>query len=469
MKILFIKPPINHNVFSVTRYEPLEFEYLAASVPDHDTDIFDMRIEKDFVKKLESFNPDVVGITAYTCDVKTVKNILKEIKKYKSAIKTVIGGNHATFLPQDFNDGFVDTIFLGYADHTFPKYINALNEGADVREIENLGLPDTHGIFFTEKKSIPTDLDSLPFPARYLIEKYRKKYHDSLRNKIALIMSSRGCPFRCTFCACWKLMDGRYITRKIDSIVQELKSLPDDIDMVYFSDDNTVHNIKRAWKLAEEIKEHKIKKKLQMYARTDSIVKNPELFRSLREAGLEYLTVGFESFSDDGLKKLNKKTTVQMNEEAIHILKDLGIYINAHFIVNPEFTEKDFNCLLHYIDERHLFRPAYPVLTPLPGTRLYEETKKDHVIKDYDFFDFAHSILPTKLGRREFYYQLARLYNKSYSLKRYLKNMSTKKGLNNTRNTDGISLLKLILIRILAVFLYFKMKNAYKSEPLFYE
>jgi radical SAM superfamily enzyme YgiQ (UPF0313 family) len=112
-------------VVSLTRYEPLKFEYLAASVPDHNTDIFDMRIEKNLMKKLESYNPNVVGITAYSCDVKMVKSIINEIKKFNNKIKTVIGGNHATFLPEDFKESPLDTIFLGYADHSIPKYINS--------------------------------------------------------------------------------------------------------------------------------------------------------------------------------------------------------------------------------------------------------------------------------------------------------------------------------------------------------
>jgi len=463
MRILFIKPPLNPNLISVTRYEPLEFEYLAAGVKEHTVDIFDMRIEKNLMKKLDDFKPDLVGITAYTCDVKTVKRIFKEIKLYNNSIKTVIGGNHATFQPYDFAEGYVDVIFLGYSDHTLRDYINTIENSGDVTRINNLGLVEDNKIFFTEKKPHDVDLDSLPFPARHLTRKYQKKYHDSLRNRLALVMSSRGCPFRCTFCACWKLMDGRYVTRNALSVIEELKSLPEEIDIVYFSDDNTVHNIKRAWKFSKLIKENNIKKKLQMYARADTIVKNPELFRSLKEAGLEYLTVGFESFSDSELKNMNKMTTVKINSEAIRTLKKLGIYINAHFIVNPNYTEEDFSRLLKYVNEEGLFRPAYPVLTPLPGTQLYEETKDRFAINSYDFFDFAHSILHTKLTRKEFYSQLANLYNKSYSLKRYFKYLFNRE---QKYNTDGISLFMLLMVRLFAIQPFIKMKNAYKSEPI---
>jgi len=470
MKILLIKPPANQNLISVTRYEPLELEYLAAAVKEHDVEIFDMRIEKNLMKMLGSFRPNLVGITAYTCDVKTAKNILKEVKKYDSSIKTVIGGNHATFLPHDFEEPFIDTIFLGYADQSFKEYINALEENKNVKSIKNLGLLEDNKIFFTEKKPFDVDLDSLPMPARHLTQKYRKKYHDSLGNKLALVMSSRGCPFRCTFCACWKLMDGRYVTRNVESIIKELENLSDDPDIIYFSDDNTVHNIKRAWEFSEMMKEHSIKKKLQMYARADNIVKHPDLFKSLKESGLEYLTVGFESFKDEELKKLNKMTSVKINSEAIRILKKLEIHVIAHFIINPDYTKEDFHQLFQYIDDNALFRPAFPVLTPLPGTELYKKSFCELVIRDYNFFDFTHSILPTKLSRKEFYHQLSAIYRKSYSIKRFLnfKYKSRKNIINNSYpmscNTDGISLSMLLMINIFAIRQYLKLRNAYKSE-----
>ncbi len=471
MKILLVKPPFNPHLISTTLYEPLELEYLAAAVPEHDVEIFDMRIERNLLKKLSLFRPDIVGVSSYTCDVKTVKKIFKEIKLFDSSIKTVVGGNHATFMPHDFNEDYIDTLFIGYADHTFNEYIDACAGGTGAEGIPGLGLVHRGNIHFTEKNTASVDLDSLPFPARNLTAQYRKKYHDSLRNNLGLVMTSRGCPFRCTFCACWKLMDGKYVTRDVDSIIEELKSLAPDVDILYFSDDNTVHNVKRAWELAEKIKKHRINKKLQMYARADLIVRHPDLFRSLREAGLQYVTVGFEAVTDEGLEKINKKTTMKINSEAIRTLKKLDIYINAHFIVDPDFTDKDFDRLFRYVNDTSLYRPAYPVLTPLPGTELYKKTAADLAIKDYDFFDFAHSVLPTKLTRKRFYHRLARLYNESYSVKRFMKfKREAKRGIRTSSdfyayNTDGISLWMLLLVRLFSIPSFLKIKYAYRSEP----
>ena len=132
---------------------------------EHDVKILDMRIDRNLMKKLSDFKPGVAGITAYTFNVKTVKNILKEIKKHDSSIKTFIGGIHATFVPSDFAKPIIDTIFLGYADHSFKEYINTLEAGEYVKSIKNLVLVKGDEIFYTERHPVNVNLDSLPMPA----------------------------------------------------------------------------------------------------------------------------------------------------------------------------------------------------------------------------------------------------------------------------------------------------------------
>jgi hopanoid C-3 methylase len=466
MKILLVKPPINPNLLTLSIYEPLELEYLAASVKGPDVRILDMRIDRNLHKELLDFKPDLVGITAYTCDYYTVVKLLKEIREFDRSIKTAVGGHHATFMPEDFAIPCVDVIFLGYADTTFPRYVNALNEPEQLKNIPNLGLVDGDRLFFTQKDFSVPDLNSLPLPDRSLTLKYRKNYHDPIRNRLTLLMTSRGCQYRCNFCACWKLMDGKYCTRTPESIIEELKGLPEENEVIYFSDDNTFGDIYRMWKLCELIKKNNVKKKLQMYARADTVVRQQALFAELAGAGLQFLTVGFESFSDKDLDFYRKKTSVAVNNQAIQILKKLNIYIIAHFIIRPEYSEKDFSQLFRYVSDNNLFRPAYPVLTPLPGTRLYEETVRTFVITNFDFFDFTHSVLPTSLEPKEFYRQLTRIYIKSFSLIRYFRHrfkrlFSLDRERHFTDNTDGITAMRLLLITYHTIALYFKMRTSY--------
>jgi len=473
LKILLIKPPLSRDLITLPRVEPLELEYLASAVKEHEVEILDMRIDKGLDKKLEQFRPNFVGISAYTCNVNVAKEILKEVKKFDIHIATAVGGHHATFLPDDFAFPFIDVLFLGMSDFTFKEYINIIEEGRDVMCVNNIALRKNDNLYFTEKKAIDIDLDSLPLPARHLTRQYRNKYHDSMRNRIALIHTTRGCPYRCVFCACWKIMDGKYVTRSPESIIEEFNKLPDDVDLVHFVDDNTLHSIKRAWRLCELLKERKIRKKFTMFARADTIVKHPDLIENLKDSGLEYLTVGIESYRDDELGVLNKKTSVQINNEAIRVLQKLGVGIAAHFMVNPNYTKEDFKHLLEYVCAMDLLRPTYSILTPLPGTELYFDNYDRFVIRNNDFFDCAHSVLPTKMDRKEFYSQFAKLYKKSYSFQRYFKSKLKDIRLLFMKlkdrilcNVDRISLFRLILIHIVTIPVYLRIKKNYKSEGL---
>lgn len=471
MNILLIKPPFNPNLITKAIYEPLELEYLAAAVPEHNVKILDMRLDKNLMSSLHIFKPDVACITAYSCDVKTAKRVLMEVKRHDNSIHTIVGGIHATLIPSDFEEPYIDAIFKGYADFSFKDYIRKLEEGEDVESIPNLGIRKNKQFIYTDNQPFDVDLNSLPFPARHLIRDYQKRYCNSFRLKMSLIMTSRGCPYKCTFCACWKLMNGKCATRDVNSIVEEMKSIPPEISTIYFSDDNTFVNIERAWELSKMLKENNIKKGIQMYARAQTIVKHPDLFRSLKESGLQYLTVGIESFKDEELVKVNKKTTVDQNNKAIGILKKLGINILAHLLVFPDYRVEDFNQLLQYVEEKNLFKPVFPVLTPLPGTELFKQTKNQLLIKDYDFYDFVHSPLPTRLSRKEFYHQLANLYKRSYSVKRYLKyRFSLKKyqrgDYTYINKPDGATFFTLLLINIFVWPLFWRIKNAHKTEVL---
>ena len=473
MRILLIKPPLNRNLLAPNHDEPLELEYVAAAVAGHEVDILDMRFEKNLWKKLGNFRPDLVGITAYTCDVRMAKKVLREVKKFSGSIKTVVGGHHATVMPLDFALPFVDVIFLGMADHSFGQYVDLLEGGRDVGETNNIALVKNNVLNYTGIKTFDIDLDSLPFPARDLTRRYRKNYCDSMKNITGLIVTSRGCPYRCTFCACWKVMKGKYVTRSPESVVAEYASLPEKIELVCFSDDNTLHDTNRAWQLVNLIKARGIKKRFMMYARTDMIVNHPDLMASLRDIGLEYLLVGIESFKDEELKKMNKKVAAQTNIEALRILRKLGISVSPHMIVDPDFTRADFRQLFSYVCEMELFRPVFTVLTPLPGTELYEKNYSRLAIRDYDFFDFTHSVLPTRLSRREFYRQYARLYNKSYSFRRYFRwklrylvDLGRKKKRFAPPAADRIPFFQLAFLRAFALHMFRKVRRRYKVEPL---
>jgi radical SAM superfamily enzyme YgiQ (UPF0313 family) len=416
MKILLIEPDkapvvIGGEDFSI--YEPLALEYIAAGVVEnHEVEILDLRLENNLDNALQRFSPDVIGITAYTVHVNTVRNLFKKIKSWNPKALTVVGGHHATIMPEDFLSDHIDVIVLGEGIFTFREIVNRYERRMNLEEIPGTAF-SKNGVL---KKSAPVEkveLDEFPFPVRKLTAKHRNNYHSDWMKPLAAIRTSKGCPYRCNFCAMWKLADGKYYKRSPDKIVEELESI--DEKYVFFADDESLINVPRMMTLAELIKEKNIKKRYFLYGRSDTISRNPELIRVWKDIGLERVFVGLEFFRDEDLKYISKKSTVDDNNRAVKILLDLGIDIYASLIVRPDFTKKDFEELRSYVRRLKLDFAGFAVLTPLPGTDLFKEVESRLIMHNYDYFDFIHTVLPTELPLKEFYKEYRNLYTKGIS------------------------------------------------------
>jgi len=233
-----------------------------------------MRLERNLDRALSRFRPSLVGITAYTCDYNSTLSVLREVKKFDANIHTAVGG----IMPRCFRG-------LRPAACRCPLHraVGRLLQGVcrlEGRRPERRRRPEYRP---GQRRDSPDDgpgpvskdLDLLPFPDRSLTRQYRKRYRDNMNNKTGLIMTSRGCPFRCSFCANWKIMGGKYLARSAESVVEEIAAMPEEVELICFADDNTLLNIRRAWRLVELVRERGIRKKFMMYARADTIVEIP--------------------------------------------------------------------------------------------------------------------------------------------------------------------------------------------------
>jgi radical SAM superfamily enzyme YgiQ (UPF0313 family) len=414
MKILLIEPtkaPLTIGGEDVFIYEPLALEYIAAGVvKDHDVKILDLRLEKDFQGILRDFCPDVVGITAYTVHVNTVKKLFKEIKEWNSKVLTIIGGHHATMIPEDLLSPFIDLIVMGEGVFAFREIITRFERGEGFHRIP--GVAFTTGGMLTKTDSSPeVELDAFPFPERKLTAIYRKQYYSEWMKPLASIRTSKGCPHRCNFCALWKLAGGRYLRRKPEKVVEELAGI--DEKFVFFADDESLVDAPRMKTLARLIKEAGIGKKYFLYGRSDTIARNPEVLKMWREIGLERVFVGLEFFRDEDLQYIRKGSTAGDNENAVKILQDLDIDIYASFIVRPEFNKEDFLGFRRYCRRLGLSFASFAMLTPLPGTDFYDQVKAQLITHNYDYFDLLHTLLPTALPLKEFYEEFYNLYKKA--------------------------------------------------------
>jgi len=193
---------------------------------------------------------------------------------------------------------------------------------------------------------------------------------------------------------------------------------------VFFADDESLLDAGRMERLAELINQAGIRKRYFLYGRSDTIARHPDLIEKWKKIGLERVFVGLEFFRDADLKLIRKGSTAEKNRKAVQILKGLDVEIWPMFMVRPEFDRADFQDLRRHCLGTGLDFIGFSVLTPLPGTDLYDEVKESLITSNYDYFDFFHALLPTKLPLKDFYVELAALYKNSRSLKNRLKLMS---------------------------------------------
>lgn len=420
MKIILIQPPSHYPLMDqVYLFEPLALEYLGAAARNngHKVLLLDARLEPDVMATVADFQPDVVGVTAFTSQVNIARQIAAEVRAQLPEVFLVVGGHHATVRPADFNDSSFNAVVIGEGTVTLCELLSAKETGRPLREVSGVGIPSPAGMLFTAPRPY-TPLDDLPFPARDLTERYRNSYFSEWFKPLASIRTSLGCTARCSFCALWAITGGNYLRRNPDTVVEELLTITE--SNVFFCDDESMCDTRRMDLLADRIKAAGIRKNFFLYARVDTIVRHPELFKKWAEIGLAQVFVGMEDFSDARLAAMKKGVTTDQQIQAARILKEMGVMMYASFMVDPDYSREDFRTLTAYIRKLKLNHATFTVMTPLPGTELHATREAELLSTKPELYDMLHTLLPTRLPLPEFYDELARLYAGAVPLYRSL-------------------------------------------------
>jgi len=422
LKIMLVNPPncgrsIPEEEYGITslkqlfKGEPFSLQVLAGPLREHDVLIFDMKCESEeaFWAAFNQFRPDVVGLTAVTCEANTVIRLAENVKE-KSDATVVIGGNHATYNPEYFNRPPFDYIVIGLGKKSFAQLIGKLAEGKKSNGIAGIA-KTTPGKPLTYLMRNYDETDLIPeIPPRYdLIAKYRDQYFlEQLGLRMGFVLSAYGCTHKCSFCAIPNMAGGKYLNYEADAVVRDIVLLGD-TSFIRLVDANTFGNARHSQKLCDKIIRAGIVKKYFADVRADTIVKHPELIKNWKDAGLYAVIVGFEDVSDERLTSYNKKYQGQVISQAIEILHKLGIVIIGDFIASPRDEEDDFKKLENFILKHQIEVPVISVLTPLPGTQLYKTMKKDIIIDDLDYYTFTNAVTATKMPAKVFYQTYAGL------------------------------------------------------------
>ncbi len=414
MRILLVQPGLPEGVgfCLVASPEPLHLEMIAATVPEHDVRILDMRLDPDLESALRDFEPDLVGVTALTPEVASAQDILAQVKVFSPDICTVVGGHHATLLPQDFCLPQVNVIALGEGEAVFPNLVRAAADHHDLRHVPGIVWQDGHGAFTrNERPHGRIDLGNLPMPRRDLTRAYRDEYFFLFDRPDTSVATSRGCPFHCRFCSVHEFHHGTINQMPPERVLAEVAGVS--TEHITFVDDNFLMNHARETAIADRIQCQGIRKRYSMECRADSIVRHPELLAKWVNIGLYAVLLGLEGGSEQMLQGVGKSCTLDTNNRAIRILQDQGVITWGAFIVDPDWAADDFRRLHDYVQEKQITHTQFTILTPLPGTELYRERHHELLTHDYSCFDTLHAVVPTRLPREEFYQRFADLYRQT--------------------------------------------------------
>ncbi|MFW6154161.1 MAG: B12-binding domain-containing radical SAM protein [Planctomycetota bacterium] len=207
----------------------------------------------------------------------------------------------------------------------------------------------------------------------------------------------------------WRL-EGRTRQMSAERVVRDLAAAR--TDHVTFVDDNFLSNHRREDAIADLIKAEGLRKRFSMQCRTDSIVRDPDLVKKWVDIGLYAVLLDLEG-SGATLETVNKNNRATVNDEAIRILHDLGVIIWGAFIIDPDWTTDDFHRLRDHVSTREITHTQFTVLTPPPGSALYQQRYDALLTHDYRCYDCLHAVLPTRLAREQFYQEFAKLYRQN--------------------------------------------------------
>lgn len=395
--------------------EPLGLEMIAGALQDeHHVELVDLLPGVNLETALESSCPDVCGIScSFTVDVPQTVEIARMIKSLRPHTYVFIGGIHASLSPNDLNLPSVDAIAVGEGEHTVAELIRALEAGENPLSVPGLVLNTPSGQVTTAGRALVADLDSLPHPARSLTQAWRKSYQLAFRGSCGTLETARGCPYRCTFCSAWRFHRGKMRFKSPERVLAEVQALEE--RDIFITDDNFLASIPRAEKIADLLLKHGVKKRFIYQGRTDSISRHPEIVAKLKEAGFGVAFLGLEKIDSQGMESVHKSNTVDSNETALAVLKDAGVSVFCSFIVDPDYDAADFQQLRRYVRGRDLRNAWFSILTPLPGTQLFEEARDAITSYNWELFDLVHTVLPTRLDLESFYGEFARLYRTTYA------------------------------------------------------
>lgn len=413
---------------------------------------------EETVNQILNVAPRCVGITSPTMLISTAARIAKKLKEKNRSIITIVGGPHITAVPEETMALYpeIDIGVLGEGEITIIELLRSLEDKENLSFVKGVIYRGNGTLKTTPTRPFIKDLDMLPFPAWDMLPDILKYYQQSAARIDRLpnisIVSSRGCPFKCIFCArnvfgnTTRTHSADYIIKMVKYLIKEYK-----IKSISFEDENFVIYKNRLVEFCNHIIEEKIDITWDCASNVNAV--NPEILSLMKKAGCWQINYGIESGSQRILDFIKKGTKLERIEQALRMTKEAGIMTKGYFIIgHPTETYESIQETIDFIKRIPLdiFQMSYMI--PLPGAELYTIAERYGKFKnDWDNMNiWTPLFIPTGLTKEALEKESKRAYREFYlrwgPVFNYLKRTFRRRAFVKFFK-DGIKILKFILGR----------------------
>jgi anaerobic magnesium-protoporphyrin IX monomethyl ester cyclase len=405
MKVLLIRPPHDHMITTnvpkfvdteTGMYPPLGLLYVAAGLQtwtDAEVQLLDAPAlhldQKGIAERIAQKKPDIVGIQAMTFTLIDAIATVRTVKSVRPGAHVSLGGPHVNLYPKEtLSIEGVDSLVLGEGERTLAEMVNALASGADPADTPAVAVMRNGKLSTIKARPLESNLDSLPQPARNLIDSSLYWSVLAKRSPITTAMTSRGCPMKCIFCDRPHL--GKiFRCRSAQSVVDEMEDCVNrGIREIFLYDDTFTIKRQRIFEIRDEIERRSLDVHWDIRARADTL--DADVIKAMKEAGVARIHIGVESGSPRILKIMKKGIAIEQAHNAFELCRRFGITSLAYFMLgNPTETHKDIDMTMQFIRRCRADYAHISITTPFPGTELYSMGLTQGIFERDYWRDFA--------------------------------------------------------------------------------
>jgi anaerobic magnesium-protoporphyrin IX monomethyl ester cyclase len=404
-KILLLSPPYIELYGKLKnaagRYFPLGLGYIASYLikyGEHEVQLYEPEaqglIMDDIQKIVIEFKPDIIGITCSTANF-TRAIAMAQLCRDSSGARIIFGGVHVSAIPEfimsEYGD-LIDSVVVGEGEETMLELVDAYMNNSDIGTIKGIVYKKQDKIVRNEYRPFIENLDKIPFPARHLIPQdlFVPNMHNARYRKCQTILTSRGCPFNCSFCAARIVSGKQYRMHSADYVLEEMQMLKTDYNarQLLITDDTFTINHPRLEAVCEGMIDKKLNLKWFCFAQVTTV--NKELLNLMKKAGCYSIGFGLESSNKEILQNMGKPISPAKSKQTVKMANEVGLKTQAFYILGSTGETKaqmlDTIQFSKKVDSTLAF---YNMLVPFPGTKDFDSYFSSVSLKTIDWEKFV--------------------------------------------------------------------------------